>query len=366
MNPKERILAAFRGGERDRVAWCPELNDYFVSRELGLGGKEPPADCPDGAAWRYGAANELIGGDALWSVRPFSEEAEGVTRKTEERDGRTVTVIEGPKGVLTQVQHFDELARATFTDEHLIKTVEDFWVWLDVLERTEVAPAPEMYDRAEDVLKDRGTSTIWAPETPLMGLIMWRMGIEETLYACFDHPDEMRYFLGGIHDYNRRVYHAVCQAKGELVRCFEDTSSSLTSPDMYRRLAAPHLSDYAEICHSYGKQFVPHMCGKLRDMVDVLREVSIDGIEAATPPPTGDAPARLLREELGDELLIIGGLDPTRASVCRKDEFRRLVEETLDEMEGDGRFILGCEEFSVAAKMENVLLVGELVRGGGS
>ena len=363
MTSRERILAAFRNEERDRVAWCPELNDYFVARELRRGGKKPPPECPDGRAWKYGAANELVGGDTLWSARSFSEEAKDVTRKTEDKDGRTVTVIEGPKGVLRQVQHFDEIARTTFTDEHPIKTVEDFWVLLDVLERTEVSPDPEAYDRAEDALQDRGASTIWAPETPLMSLIMWRMGIEETLYACFDHPEEMSYFLGGIHDYNRRVYHAVCQARGEVVRCFEDTSSNLTSPDMYRRLAAPHLSDYAGICHSYGKQFVPHMCGKLHDMVGVLRDVPMDGIEAATPPPTGDASARFLREELGDELLIIGGLDATRASLCREDEFRRLVERTLDEMQGDRRFILGSEEFSVAAKMENVLLVGELVRG---
>jgi len=363
MTPRERILAAFGGHERDRVAWCPELNDPFVSRELGRAEAEPPPDCPDRAAWKYAAANELIGADALWSVRPYREEAKGVTRRTEDKDGRAVTVIECPKGALTQVQHFDEVAKTTFTDEHLVKAVDDFGVWLDVLERTDVVPAPEAYDRAEEALGERGTSTIWGPETPLMGLIMWRMGIEETLFACFDHSDEVRQFLDGIHDYNKRVYHAVCQAKGEVVRCFEDTSSSLTSPDMYRRLAAPHLDDYADICHSYGKLFVPHMCGKLKDLVEVLRAVPFDGIEAATPPPTGDAPAAFLRERLGDELLIIGGLDPTRASVCGESEFRRLVERTLDEMEGDRRFILGCEEFSGAARMENVMLVGELARG---
>ncbi len=362
MTSRGRILAAFRGETPDRVAWCPELNDYFLSRELDRADLAPPEDCPDKSAWKYGAANDLLGADALWSTRPYSEEAEGITRRTEKKDGRAVTVIETPKGALTQVQHFDDVAQTTFTDEHLIKTVDDFRVWLDVLERKSVSAAPEIYDRAEDALGDRGTSTIWTPETPLMGLIMWTMGIEETLYACYDHPDEMEHFLNGIQDYNKRICHAVCQAKGEVVRCFEDTSSNLTSPDMYRRLAAPHLADYADICHSHGKQFVPHMCGKLHDMVGVLRDVPMDGIEAATPPPTGDAPARFLREELGEELLIIGGLDPTRASVCEKDDFRRIVEGTLGEMEGDRRFVLGCEEFSVAARMENVLLVGELVR----
>ena len=72
MTSRERILAAFRNEERDRVGWAPELNDQVVARELERAGEEPPSDCPDPAAWKYGVANELIGADALWSDAAFS------------------------------------------------------------------------------------------------------------------------------------------------------------------------------------------------------------------------------------------------------------------------------------------------------
>ena len=65
MTSRERILAAFRNEERDRVGWCPELNDRLVDRELERAGKTPPPDCPDRAAWKYGVANELIGA-VIW------------------------------------------------------------------------------------------------------------------------------------------------------------------------------------------------------------------------------------------------------------------------------------------------------------
>jgi uroporphyrinogen-III decarboxylase len=91
-----------------------------------------------------------------------------------------------------------------------------------------------------------------------------------------------------MHQRNCEYYEIAASAPGEVVRSFEDTSTTLVSPELYRRYCLRQLQDYRDICHAHGKLFVPHMCGLLKGLLPELNETGVDGIEAVTPPPLGD------------------------------------------------------------------------------
>ena len=352
MTGRERLTAALESRPADRVGWAPEMNDHFSRRVLERAGAMAPEGCPDRGAWGYAAAAELIGADCLWKARPYRVEYRDTESVTEKGPGGVTThVLKTPKGELVERSRYDETARTNFRLEHLLKTPPDFESYRAHLAGAEVTPDYDVFRRASDAVGERGIVSIHTPETPLMGLIMYHMGIEQTLYAIFDWPKEMRALVDAIHEFNCECYRVSCAegAPGLMVRPFEDTSSSLTSPDMFDEWCAPCLADYGTIVRAGGKQFVPHMCGTLAAMLPRMKDLPIDGIEAATPPPTGDAPAVMVREIMGPECLILGGFDPTRAAVSSPAEVSEIIGRVLGEMRGDARFVLAHEELSPAA-----------------
>jgi hypothetical protein len=359
MTPRERLSAAFEGQPTDRLAWAPELNDAFIAKAMRQAGEDPRA-CPN----TYRRGNELVGGDTLQKVVPYEPDifwehgdyADHLPHVRAERRQEGEYLYRRfvlKRGELSTVERTVPEAHTTYRIEHAIKTVDDLPVYRDLIEGLEFQPRPDFITNLDATLGDAGLLTLTGPETPLMGLIMWHCGIERTLYLLMDHEREMAEFLAAIHERNCEVYQLVCRMPGRVVRPFEDTSSSLTAPWMFEKYCGPQLNDYADICHAHGKLFVPHMCGLLKDMLPLLAQTRIDGIEALTPPPTGNCPPELARQCL-PKAVLLGGLDATRLVGATPDHVEAMIEGVLDRMKGDRRFILGDEEVPVGADVDAV------------
>jgi uroporphyrinogen-III decarboxylase len=171
----------------------------------------------------------------------------------------------------------------------------------------------------------------------------------------------MEELLGVMHRRNCEYYETAAAGPGEVVRSFEDTSTTLVSPELYRRWCLRQLQEYRDICHAHGKLFVPHMCGLLRGVLPELAETGLDGIEALTPPPLGDCPVSLAREKLGPEVTLIGGLDPTQFVGATPDRTRLMIRHYLSQA-GDGRrMVLGHEEIHIRADFESVRVIPEVL-----
>ena len=367
MTPRERLLAAIEGRPTDRPAWAPELNDAFVRKVL----READLD-PEKVDNPYATANQLVGGDTFQKITPYQpdmlweagQNAEKMRhlRVERRREGnRLISRFILKHGELTSVEVTVPEAHTTYCLEHPIKSVDDFPAYRELIEGMEFELLPEVWEEAERSIGPRGLATITGPETPLMGLIMYHCGIERTLYLLMDHPKETAELMEVIHQRNLEVYRLICQLPGRVVRPFEDTSSSLTAPWMFEKYCAPYLDEYAEICHQHGKLFIVHMCGLLREMLPLIAQTKIDGIEALTPPPTGNCPPELAREHL-PEAVIIGGMDPTRLVGASPAQVEEMVEDILQRMDGDRRFILGSEEVPVGADLRSVRRIGEVLR----
>lgn len=352
MTPKQRIDALLTGQTPDRVPWLPELNDGFIRKVVRQRGPAPEG--VDDQTF----ANQVIGADQLARLKAVRQRWRHV-EVVEDAEALTTTYVT-PKGKLVHRRQPNETAQTQYTVGHLIAGPESFEPYKALIEDPEYTPD---YDQAQAVIDrvgETGLATIDAPATPLMHLIMWDMGIEPTLMALFDYPDQMAELMDLMHERNKEYYRIAAAGPGQVVRPMEDTSSMLTSPTMYAEYAIDHLKDYADICHEHGKAFIVHMCGHLRDMLDVIARVPLDGIEAITPPPTGNADLPEIRRRLGD-IFLLGGVDPTTYATLEADQLRVCVAALLEQMKGDRRLILGHEEIPVTAKLDNVLAVSKLI-----
>jgi len=354
------------GRRPDRLPWLPELNAGFVRKTLGrpASGPNVASDAVEDAAGADGQDDylalearcaELIGADHLHRVKSVVVRRHRVSVETDAQTG--LTVVHTPAGELRQRQQWDPNSGTVFTREHLLKGPEDFPAYRAMLEDESYEPD---YAAAEAEIARSGLATIDVPATPLMHLLLWVMDVQPTLMAMIDHEDEMVDLMALMHEKNKEYYRVAAAGPGEVLRPMEDTSSMLTGPAMYAKHSVPCLNDYAEIAHAAGKLFLPHMCGHLDGMLEVLAEVELDGIEAITAPPLGDADVAKMRHRLGD-IWLIGGVDPSQYATATPEAMAAHVRHTLQSMRGDMKFMLGHEEIPLAAKMENVRVVARLV-----
>ncbi len=348
----QRVADLLAGKTPDRLPWVPELNEGFCHKVLGLGDKKhlPYIESADRVA-------KLIGADQLHRVLSVRTEHNRVTR---EQDPITKRVTyRTPKGELHHWQEPSPESGTTFTREHLVKGPQDFAAYQALVEDEHYVP---QYEHAAAEIAVTGMPTIDVPATPLMHILMWVMDVQPTLMAMIDFEDQMAELMAAVHRKNLEYYRLAAKGPGLMLRPMEDTSSMLTGPSMYAKHCVGMLNDYARIAHEAGKLFVPHMCGHLDGMLDVLKEVDLDGIEAVTTPPLGDANLPRIREKLGD-IWILGGIDPSRYAATSKDEMIAHAKLTLEQMRGDRKFMLGSEEIPLAARMENVQAVADLIKG---
>jgi uroporphyrinogen-III decarboxylase len=188
-------------------------------------------------------------------------------------------------------------------------------------------------------------------------------GIQETYFLLADYPAEMQACLELMLAKNKEEYRLIGQGPAEVVICYEDTSSTILSPAVFRKHCAPTLNEYAEICHSAGKLFLTHMCGKLSAFNPQLKAGLQDGIESVCPPSTGDIWAHEARSAWGVEKIIVGGLEPAALERMTAAETTAYVTRILDQMPTFRRFILGTGDATAhATPVANLQAISQLVR----
>ncbi len=353
MTSRERALAIIHGtGKPDRLPWLPELNDGFIRNVVESEGPAPAG--MDGQTF----TNQRIGADQLARAIAVKEVFSRV--EFEQRKDEGITIWHTPKGDLVEQAVSDPIAKTSYRHRHKLdgeKAFEAYHALLDDL--TYEAD----YDRAGKVfakVADTGLPTVDAPATPLQHILMWDLSVENALMAMYDRTGEMVELMRHMHAKNLEYYRIACKGPGEVVRPMEDTSSMLTGPAMYAEHCAAYLSEYGRVVHEHGKKFIVHMCGHLKEMLPIIKDIELDGIEAATPGPTGNVEPDEIRRAM-PEAIILGGVDPTRYAIQSPQEMVRTLRARLERIRGDRRFILGSEEIPVSAKLETVKAVGRLV-----
>ncbi len=198
--------------------------------------------------------------------------------------------------------------------------------------------------------------------TPLMDFMENLCGIQDTYFLLADHPAEMQACLELMQANNKEAYALIAQGPEEVVICYEDTSSTILSPAVFRKYCAPALNEYAEICHAAGKLFLTHMCGKLSAFNPQLKTGLQDGVESICPPSTGDLWPYDARAAWGSEKLIFGGLEPAALERMTVAETAAYVTDILDQMPTFRRFILGTGDATAhATPVANLRAITDVV-----
>ncbi len=163
----------------------------------------------------------------------------------------------------------------------------------------------------DNLIGDDGIVTrFWGPSTiPL--LLETEIGTEQFYFFLDDYPREMAALIDTIHQREMEAFRLLARGPYTSVTLCENTSTYYIGPDVYRNYNMPHVRDFVELTHAAGKTALIHMCGHVHDILPDIKQTGLDGIHALTPPPTGNTHWETALDVLGEELIIIGCLDPS-------------------------------------------------------
>jgi len=213
---------------------------------------------------------------------------------------------------------------------------------------------------------DDGIVTRFWGMSAIPRLLQMDMGVEHFYYMLADHPGEMDALIRLMHERMLEAYAALAAGPWDCVLLCENTSTLYISPDVYRTYNGPHQGDFVEAVHAAGKVALLHMCGHVCDILEDIRETGCDGIQALTPPPTGNTPWEKALDVLGDEAIIIGLFDPSVFVTGPVEQIGPALDACMTPRLRESNFVLWLAADGIRVPEERFRAVGEwFERNGG-
>jgi hypothetical protein len=278
-------------------------------------------------------------------------------------DGRRIiTEFRTPRGVLRQVSLRDEYGLSSRIVEYPVKSIDDFKPLEYMLENVAVVFDHEPYTRMEKDLKGQGMLSYFFPRSPYQRLILEYVGFERTVRLLARYRDMLEEVMRSIALSDHVFYDAIADTPIKILNLGENIDVRMTPPKIFEKYCLPYYQEKADYLHRRGKYVHIHVDGYARQLLPLLRESGLDGVEALTVKPVGDMTLEDIERHLGDGMVILDGIPyiyfiPEAVSLDKFEFFVRRIVSMFR-----GRLILGVsDELPPLADVSRVRMVSEIL-----
>lgn len=300
MTPKERWLAALRMEAVDRLPFWPKINPAYAAAQDGrFRGME------------VSALHEFIGSDQHIGLPDFIREVRTDTSLDTTADGdiRRLT-YRTPIGPASAVHRYDPVSQAWHPIEFPAKGPENLRTLTRWYEDLHYEVDEQGFKKAGKAYREIGQNALAVHNigtTPLMVLVEWLAGIANAHLLLADYPTEVETLFDAMQRALTERTRLICEfSPADAFYLTENTSTTLISPDQFRRYCAPVMEECGRIVQDFGGLLILHMCGHLRDLLPDLARVPAAAFEAFTSPTLGNTTLLDGRSACPDTCLIGG------------------------------------------------------------
>jgi hypothetical protein len=372
---RERILAAIRGEEVDRIAFVPRLEFWYRARKrsdnlppevrslnlseivdyLGVGHY---AVVPDFTAGKR-ETDMLDRALGIYNlpVLPYRVMLEEVDRQVTRSGRETVVEYHTPAGSLRTATTFTEEmleagASIAWVTEHAFRSSRDFAVVGHIFAHLRVEPQTEGYLALREEVGERGIVVAWASPAPcpLYHIMKELMPVEEFFYAMYDYPREMQELVEQMEPFYQQIKAIAADSPAEVVLLGANYDDMITPPPFFERHLLPPLRDDAEVLHRKGKLLMSHTDGENRRLLPWYLKAGFDIADSVCPYPMTSCRLEEILEAFADRITIWGGIPSILLcpSSTGEDEFRRFVGRVIERYGRARRLILGVSDMVTA------------------
>ncbi|MCD6364770.1 MAG: hypothetical protein J7M14_02725 [Planctomycetes bacterium] len=343
MTPQERILAAIRGEQVDRLpAATYNFHGFSWSGHT---------------QWRqYAPMLEAIPRtDTCMLCKLYLPRTGGPPQATEVRtidSGETITttVLETPAGALRQVHRKppDQPSRLV---EPFIKTDEDIKRFISLPLTPARVDVHELRRRCKEI-GPRGLAYVHYDDP--FGRIVTHFAQEDILIRIVTDPQPLRGLLDRAFEHIREGLEALLKelAEDPPALLFYTTGPELAcpplmSPKEFAWLVSPYQKRLVALIHKYGFAVSAHCHGRVSQVLDEMLECDFDLLEPIEPPPQGDIDLAELRRRTRGRIALLGYMQDQDLYTATVQEIREHVAMIAREVGRDTRFIVAptCTPF---------------------
>lgn len=243
-----------------------------------------------------------------------------------------------------QVATEEELKVATWREENTT------WEW-----------DASQYEAVRAEWGDLGAPTVYLPRMNVQSLYLEKMGVENAIYALADFPDTVEAYFRALEASHDRLIEVVNASPIEIINFGENVHAGTLTPELFLKYHLPACRRRCEKLHAPNKFVHAHWDGDCAPLLPYAKETGLDGIDAVTPAPQGDVTLAQVKDALGDDLFLIGGIPAVYFDATFSEE--TLIEcarEVIDLFAP--KLILGIsDELSSTGEIERVRLIGDIV-----
>jgi len=370
------MMAVYEGREGAPLVFQPRLRHWFdvnhnagtlpekyrgmyldeVYRDLAVAPREVWGPRRIGSELSgYFALNAVEGDD----VEVWTRRMRGYEGKT--KDDYLVTEIRTPMGELRQVQRYTERGTSLMNVEYFLKDLDDLRVFEHVLGERSYGWDRNRYEWGKKRYGDAMPLRAQLERSPLLWLIVGIMGFKRTVTMIWRHPEEMKEFMGVLEEEHVKQIEAYRGKPVAELSFGDNMHQDLGPPPYFREHVIPFYQRVMPRVHAQGMVATSHFDGYLKQLLSLVGETGLDGLECVTPLPQGDVTLAEMKEGMGDMFLRDGipavHMCPWTPVEALESHVRELIEAYYP------RLILGISDLLPAnGDIERIRLVNEIVK----
>ena len=348
MNKRERLMATMRGETVDRPPVC-----FYELNGLDQNPDDPdPFNIFSGPSWKplielardrtdRIVMRELIFGKIL------PDPVEGLASKEtfiKNKSEYTIRKIKAGNRILTSRERRDPDIDTVWTEEHLIKDLDDLRAFLNLPEPelvTGVDKAPVI--DAEEALGDSGIVMLDTADPLCLAAMMFDMA-DYTIIAMTEQDLFTQLLDRFAATLLPRVEEIAKALPGRLWRIYgpEYASAPYLPPYLFNDYVCKYIEPMIASIHRYGGFARVHSHGNLKGILDMIVSTGAMGLDPVEPPHQGDVELEYVRKNYGKDLVLFGNLEVADIENMPPVQFEEKVKRALEEgTAGEGRgFVL--------------------------
>jgi hypothetical protein len=284
-----------------------------------------------------------------------------VPGRAEMRDDQIITEIKTPVGEIRQIQRVTEHGTSLINSEYFLKEIKDMRVYEYVLQNRSYMWDENRYEWGNKRYGNKITLRGNLERIPIMWLIVGLMGFQKTVTMLWRHPKEMEAFMNVLEEEHIKQIETYRGKPVDELNFVDNMHQDLCPPHYFEKYAVPFLQRSTEKIHSQNMVATSHWDGFIKQLIPLVKDTGLDGLECVTPLPQGDFTISELKNGL-DDVFIRDGIPAVM--VCPWTDVKVLESFVKKLIEGFyPRIILGISDMLPAnGEIKRVKLVNEIVK----
>jgi hypothetical protein len=221
------------------------------------------------------------------------------------KEGETITIYKTPIGMLSQTTAIGGGLSGHYT-EFPIKTIEDLKIMRYIMEHTNCVFLEDNFQKAEDILGNRGVASTYLYSSPYQRLMKTTIGFTRTTILLKRNPKDIEDFMIFLGMWDDKMYELIVKSPLKIVNFGENIDANLSPPPVFEKYLLPYYQKRVNQLKRVGIFTHIHIDGSFKDLLPYFEDLPFDGLEALTPYPQGDVNLEELSHYIGDKILLDG------------------------------------------------------------